>query len=257
MIIFIPFDQSHYRTFKAHYPRHVQVYLRREFPCLVSHGRLVQLMPRVLALLVACLFSGSGRCAGSSFVDSAAVAVCHNRRIHQHKVFAGRVARGHTSMDSFFGFKLHLLVNDCGELLALYLTPGYSQEVKLLPRLVNWLIGKLLGDKGYLSQPLFEKVLEQEVQLITKLRSNMKNCLSPLADMLLRKRSMCETNKGQLWNISQIEHSRQCSPIIFLVNLVCVLIAYSCQPKNPSLDWDAFVPLGAFSYRQMAQLSLV
>jgi hypothetical protein len=48
-----------------------------------------------------------------------------------------------------------------------------------------------------------------------------------------------ETIIDQLKNISQIEHTRHHSPINFLVNLVCGLIAYCHQPKKPSLQLNA------------------
>jgi hypothetical protein len=246
MTILIHFHQSHYRTFKAYYTQQVQVHLRREFPHLVSYGRFVQLTPRVLGLLCAYLFTCLGNCTGISFVDSTPLVVCNNRRIHPHKVFARLAARGKTSMGWFFGFKLHLVVNDRGELLGLCLTPGNRADVKVLPKLVKHLFGKLFGDKGYLSQPLFEQLLEQGIQLITKLKANMKNRLLPLADkLLLRKRAICETINDQLKNISQIEHTRHRSPINFLVNLLCGLIAYCHQPKKPSLHWGDFVRLEA------------
>jgi hypothetical protein len=249
MTILIHFHQSQYRTFKAYYSQHLCPHLRGEFPHLVSYGRFVQLMPRVLALLAAYLFTCLGRCTGISFVDSTSLAVCHNRRISQHKVFAGMAARGKTSTGWFFGFKLHLVFNDRGELLALVLTPGNRQDVKVLPRLVARLFGKLFGDKGYLSQALFEQLLAQGIQLITKLKSNMKNRLMPLSDkLLLRKRAIIETTNDQLKNISQIEHTRHRSPINFLVNLLCGLIAYCHQPKKPSLHLDDYVRLEAVSY---------
>ncbi len=87
--ILIHFHQSQYRSFKAYYTQHVQVYLRGEFPTLVSYGRFVQLTPRIFARLCAYLFSLFGRCTGVSFIDSTFIAVCDNRRISQHKVFQG------------------------------------------------------------------------------------------------------------------------------------------------------------------------
>lgn len=249
MTILIHFHQSQYRTFKAYYTLHVLVHLRAEFPNLVSYGRFVQLMPRVLALLCGYLFTCLGNCTGISFVDSTPLAVCDNRRIKQHKVFAGIAARGKTSMGWFFGFKLHLVVNDRGELLGFCLTPGNRADVKVLPKLVVQLFGKLFGDRGYVSQGLFEQLLEQGVQLITRLKKGMKNRLMPLADkLLLRHRAISETINDQLKNISQIEHTRHRSPINFLVNLVCGLIAYCHQPKKPSLHLDDFARLEAVSY---------
>lgn len=106
-----------------------------------------------------------------------------------------------------------------------------------MPQLLQRLIGKVFADKGYISQALAEKLLKTTgIQLITKLRRNMKNRLLPLADrLLLRRRSIIESVIDQLKNISQIEHSRHRSPVNFLVNLVCGLIAYCHQPKKPSL----------------------
>jgi hypothetical protein len=238
MTILIHFHQSHYRDFKAYYCGYVLQRLRREFPQLVSYQRFVEFMPSALIPLCAYLRVGClGHCTGLSFMDSTPLKVCHNRRIRQHKVFAGLAERGKTSTGWFFGFKLHLVFNDRGELLNLALTPGNVDDRKPVPKLVRQLFGKLFADKGYLSQPLFEQLLQTfGVQLITKLKKNMKNCLMPLADkLLLRKRAIVETIIDQLKNISQIEHSRHRSPINFLVNLLCGLIAYCHQPKKPSL----------------------
>jgi Transposase DDE domain len=239
MTILIHFHQSQYRTFKAYYTQYVQVHLTSEFPRLVSYARFVQLMPRVFTRLCAYLCSLFGRCTGVSFIDSTFIAVCDNRRISQHKVFAGLATRGRGSMGWCFGFKLHLVVHDCGELLGCCLTPAHRHDVKLLPKLSKRLFGKLFGDKGYLSQPMFEQLLQHGVQLITRLKSNMKNRLMPLSDkLLLRKRAIIESVTDQLKNISQIEHTRHRSPLNFCINLICGLIAYSHQPKKPSLRLD-------------------
>lgn len=237
MTIVIHFHQSHYRDFKAFYTQHVQVHWRTEFPRLVSYTRFVEFMPSVLIPLCAYLRYCQGTCTGISFVDATDLSVCHNRRISQHKVFAGLAARGKTSTGWFFGFKVHFVFNDRGELLECVLTPGNVDDRKPVPQMVKRLFGKLFGDKGYLSQKLQAELLKTfRVHLITKLRRNMKNRLMPLADrLLLRKRAIVETIIDQLKNISQIEHSRHRSVMNFLVNLVCGLIAYCHQPKKPSL----------------------
>ena len=103
--------------------------------------------------------------------------------------------------------------------------------------LARALFGKVFGDRGYISQRLFEQLWEQGVQLITKLRKNMKNRLLPLFDrLLLGKRSLCETLNDQLKNISQIEHSCHRSPFNFFVNLMAGLVAYTFREKKPSLN---------------------
>jgi len=242
MTILIHFHQSHYRNFKAYYNHYVRERLQDEFPGLVSYSRFVEytpsaLVPLAVYLRMRCL----GICTGISFIDSTKIAVCDNRRIHAHKVFQGLAARGKTSTGWFFGFKLHLVFNDCGELLNVTLTPGNVDDRKPVPHLVRDIFGKLFGDKGYLSQALTEELLRTfDVQLITPIRSNMKNRLLPLWDkLLLRKRVIIETMIDQLKNISQIEHSRHRSPVNFLVNLLCALIAYCRQPKKPSLGFHS------------------
>jgi hypothetical protein len=239
MTIMIYFHQMRYRDFKTYYTQFVQGYLRAEFPRLVSYTRFVELMPAVLVPLCAYLRSIYGECSGISFVDSTPIRVCHNRRIHQHKVFAGLAARGKNSVDWFYGFKLHMVVNDRGELLACRLTAGNVDDRRPVPKLTPRLWGKLFGDKGYLSQPLTQQLRQRGITLITKLKANMKNRLILLSDkLLLRKRSILETITDQLKNISQIEHTRHRSLANFMVNLVCGLIAYCHQPKKPSLALD-------------------
>jgi dTDP-4-amino-4,6-dideoxygalactose transaminase len=114
-------------------------------------------------------------------------------------------------------------------------------------RLVKHLFGKIFADKGYLSQALFQQLWDTlGLQLITKLRANMKNRLMPYADkLLLRKRAIAESIIDQLKNISQIEHTRHRSVTNFLVNLLCGLIAYCHQPKKPSLHLEALPRLAA------------
>jgi Transposase DDE domain len=240
LTILILFQQSGYRTFKGFYREHVQVHLRREFPQLVSYTRFVDLMPRYLVPLAVYLHTQRGPCTGISFIDSTSLAVCHSARIQQHRVFRVDARRGKTSVGWFYGFKLHLVVNDRGDLLAFCLTPGNTDDRKPVPRLVHQLFGRLFGDKGYISAALAERLfLEQGLRLITKLRKSMRNILMSFADkLLLRKRALIESILDQLKNVCQIEHSRHRSPINFLVHLLAGLIAYCYQPKKPSLRLD-------------------
>lgn len=246
MTILIHFHQSHYRTFKAYYTQHVQVHLTKEFPHLVSYQRFIALLPSVLAPLLAYLHSRYGACTGISFIDSTALEVCDPKRISLHRVFATDAKRGKTSMGWFYGFKLHLAVNDQGELLACCLTPGNVDDRTPVPHLVKRLRGKLFGDRGYISAPLTHLLFEQGLQLITRLRKNMKDHLMHLSDkLLLRKRAIIESIIDQLKNISQIEHSRHRSPINFVVHLIAGLIAYSHQDKKPGLHLNERALLAA------------
>ena len=166
--------------------------------------------------------------------------VCHNARIAQHRVCAADARRGKTSVGWFYGFKLHLVVNDRGELLACCLTPGNVDDGRPVPRLVRRLFGKLFGDRSYISQALAEQVFTtQGLALVTKIRKNMRERLLVAADkLLLRKRAIIESVNDQLKNICQIEHTRHRSPYNFLVHLLAGLVAYCHQPKKPSLHLD-------------------
>ncbi len=145
------------------------------------------------------------------------------------------------------GFKVHRVVNDRRERLGVQLTPGNTDDRKPIPLRARRLYGKLFGDKGYLSQPLFRGLLtELGVQLITHRKRNMVNQLVPLANKrLLRKRAIIESVFDQLKNISQIEHTCHRSPVNFVVNLLAGLVAYCHQPTKPSLQLQALSPLEA------------
>ena len=218
MTILVNFHMSGFRTFKDYYTKHVCVHLRKEFPGLVSYNRFVELMKGALVPLMTylkrCRF---GKVTGISFVDSTTLKVCHNRRIYRHKTFKHIAQRGKTSMGWFYGFKLHLIVNEKGELLSTVLTPGNV-------------------DRGYIGKPLFNFLFKRGIQMITKLKKNMANKLMPLMDkLLLRKRAIIETINDELKNMCQVEHTRHRSPVNFLVNLFSGLIAYTFFPKKPSI----------------------
>ena len=119
------------------------------------------------------------------------------------------------------------------------LTPGNIDDRQPVPQLVRKLFGKVFADRGYISKKLSKEWMKTfGLELITKRRKNMKNQLIPLADkLLLRKRAIIETIIDQRKNISPIEHTRHRSPVNFLANLLCALIAYCHQPKKPALNF--------------------
>jgi len=236
MTIIVYFHSSHYRDCKHYYTEYVATHLRPYFPTLVSYSRFVELIPRAVVPLCGYLHTRKGRCTGITFVDSTSLAVCHNRRISRHKVFAGYATRGKSSMGWFFGFKLHLMVNDEGELVAFRVTTGEVNDQVPVGRMARGLWGQLFGDRGSISRGLHKMLWAQGLALITLIRRNMKPRLMRLWDrLLLRKRFLIETINDQLKNVSQIEHSRHRSLTGFMVNLVAGLLAYTYQPKKPSL----------------------
>lgn len=237
MTLVVLFHQVRFRQFKLFYTGYVKRFLAREFPGLPSYQRCVELMPRCAMALAALFDQLKGDCSGVSIADSTAIAVCNNRRIARHRVFRDKAARGKTSMGWFFGFKLHAVINHCGELLRIKLTPGNVDDRKPLPDLCAGLFGKLYADKGYLAKALSQTLKAQGIELITKVRKNMKPVThSPFDDAILKQRNLIETVFDQLKNRCHIEHSRHRSVANFVVNLLAGVIAYSLMPHKPSLS---------------------
>lgn len=238
MTVMILFHTSHgFRNFKYFYIN-INRNMRGCFPNLVSYNRFIELMK--LALLPLFLFMGTrtGRVTGVAFVDSTKIVICHNKRINSNKVFNELAKRGKSTMGWFYGFKLHLIVNEQGEILSFSLTPGNTDDRKPVPELSKGLWGKLFGDKGYISKELTEKLLKGGVRLITPIKKGMKNKLILLKDkILLRKRSVIETINDLLKNSCHIDHTRHRSKMNFLVNLISALIGYTYREKFPSINF--------------------
>ena len=251
--ILIIFHTGGFRNFKHFYLNYVCKHMLGEFPQVVSYSRFVTLqsrcgIPFMLFVKMHCL----GKCTGINYIDSTPLRVCHNRRIHQHKVFKGVAERGYCSLGWFFGFKLHLIINDRGELMSFYLSKANvdDRNIRVLTNMTESIFGKLFGDKGYISKALSELLFQDGIQLITKVRKNMKKKpLSNTEKILLRKRAIIETVNDELKNMCQVEHTRHRSINGFLLNILGALAAYSFFPKKPSINID-------FDERPNNQLSL-
>ena len=242
MTIMALFHLGQYRNLKHYYINYIQKHMQSEFPDTVSYNRFVELqqkalMPMVVFLQTCCL----GNCTGISFIDSTPLRACHIRRERQHKVLKNYATKGQCSMGWFYGFKLHLVINDKGEILDYLFTQGnvddrYPLKNKSFHKKI---FGKLFGDKGYISKDLFENLFVDGIHLITKIKKNMKNSLMHIHDkILLKKRALIESVNDELKNICQIEHTRHRSMTNFITNLISGLIAYSFLPKKPSINID-------------------
>ncbi len=212
-----------------------------EFPKPVSYNRFVELMqsclmPMTIFAKTYCL----GKCTGISFVDSTLIRVCKNKRISRNKVFKGIAETGKSTMGWFHGFKLHIVINDKGEILNFCITQANVDEREPLKneRFLKAVFGKLFDDKGYISEKLQQLLFIDGVHLITSIRNNMKNSLMTLSDkVLLRKRTVIETVNDELKNICQVENSGHRSCTNFVSNLIAALIPYGFLPKKPSIKF--------------------
>ena len=195
---------------------------------LVSYSRIIQLMPNLLlplALLLHCL---KGEATGTYYIDSTKLAICHNKRTNSNKTF-GKIAKiGKSSYGWFMGFKLHLIINNKGEIMAVTITKGNRNDVTVTENLAAGLNGKIYGDKGYISKDLFQKLYNKGLKLFTTIRKDMKNYLFEMEDKInLRKRSLIESVFKVLKCHQKLEHTRHRSPINFLVHILACLNAYS------------------------------
>ena len=237
--ILLLFHEGQYRNLKHFYLFYLKEHMQKEFPQTVSYNRFVELQQRALfplALFVKthCLSD----CTGISFADSTSIKVCNNKRIKRNKVFKDLAEVGKSTLGWFYGFKLHLMVNDKGELLNFVITPGNydDREPFKNKRFLEKIFGKIFADKGYIGQQLFEMLFVEGIQLITPLKKNMKGAVMSYTDkILLRKRSVIETINDELKNMCQIEHTRHRSTINFFTNLLSGLAAYTFFPKKPAI----------------------
>lgn len=246
--IMVLFHLKGYRCLKHFYINHVKTHMQCEFPETVSYNRFVELqsksvLPMVVFLQTCCL----GRCSGISFLDSTVLKVCHYKREKQNKVFKGTAAKGRGTMGWFFGFKLHIIINERGEIIDFLITQGNIDDRQPLKDKTfhDKVFGKIFADRGYIGKDLFEKLFVDGIHLITRIKKNMKNALIHIYDkILLRKRAVIESVNDILKNQCQIEHTRHRSFDNFITNLISGLIAYAFYPTKPNINIDNLQRIG-------------
>ena len=240
MTILVLFHTSRHRDLKAFYLGYICQHMRQEFPARLSYNRFVERQTKVaLHLLLFLQTCALGKCTGISIIDSTPLVSCHIKRMHSHKTMRGWAAKGKCTMGWFYGFKLHLVINEKGEIIQWMLTPGNTDDREPLKNrdFTQKLFGKIFADRGYISQDLFEMLFVDDIHLVTKIKKNMKNSLMNLYDkILLRKRALVETVNDELKNVCHIEHTRHRSVDNFAVNVLAALIAYNMLPKKPEMN---------------------
>ena len=244
MTIILLFHQSPAKNFKFFYKSYLTLY-QSEFPTLPSYNRFIELQQRCLGhfhalLMILCALATR---TGLSYIDSKPIPVCHNKRIYRHKVFKGLAAKSKSTMCWFFGFKLHLIINEKGELLNALLSPGNIDDRKPVRKMTTNLVGLLFGDKGYIDQNLFRELHENGLKLVTGIKKNMQNKLMLLQEkILLRKRSIIETVNGVLKEDFQLSHTRHRSFINGFIHIFSTLVAYVFKSNKPAIKLHNLFP---------------
>jgi hypothetical protein len=240
MAIVIFYHISGFKCFKYYYQQGILEKWKSYFPKAVSYNRFIELKKEVNMALFFFIYYSAGNQTGTYFIDTTKLEVCDNHRIHSHKVFKDIAARGKTSTGWFYGLKLHLIVNDKGELMSICFSSGNVSDnnrevVKHLCRPLKD-GGSIFGDAGYISQELFDILYEQGLKLFTKIRRNMKNKLMQMKDkIMLKKRSLIETVIDLLKNWMDLWHTRHRSINNAFNNILSCLAAYNFLDEKPSL----------------------
>jgi hypothetical protein len=242
MTILLMFQDSPCRNFKYFYKSYLLLY-KEEFPLMPCYDRFISLMPRALLFLTLLLYSLLTPGKGIGYIDATSLAVCHPKRISRNKVFKGLAELGKTTKGWFFGFKLHLLVDEKGNLMRVKLTKGNVDDRYVVEEMTEGLTGLLFGDKGYISKELFLKLYRRGLKLVTGLKKNMKNKLMLWHEkILLRKRSLIETVFDYLKNKLQLEHTRHRSPFNMIVHIISTLIVYQLKSTKPAISHSYALP---------------
>lgn len=241
MCILVLYHFSNYKNFKSFYIEKLLVDHQNDFPDLVSYNRFIEIMERSLIPLTAFFDYARGQSSGINFVDSMDLPVCHIKREKQHKVFSGMARKGKTSVGWFYGLKLHIIINEKGEIIDFAITPGNVHDVNKLKYLSKRVWGKIFGDKGYISKKIMKELEKEGKLLITRVRKNMKPFpITPEDKELLKKRSLVETVFGLLQNACDIDHTRHRKPMNAIVHIMGGLIAYFFRERKPSLRGTLF-----------------
>lgn len=239
MTIMVMFHTSYAKNFKYFYKTCVEYLHKEDFPNALSYNRFVELMPRLflpLNILIHLLF---GEETGTYFIDATTIKACHNKRRYRNRVFKGLAKSSKSSMGFFYGFKLHLIINEKGEIIALKMTKGNVDDRTPVPDLTKNLTGKIYADKGYIKQNLFLNLYERGLKMVHGIKKNMDNKLMDLKDKaMLRKRNLIETVFDYLKNKMNLEHTRHRSPINAFVHIVSTLVAYCLKKTKPSIKHD-------------------
>lgn len=236
MTILVMFQMAKFRNFKTFYEGFLKMYWRHYFPYMPSYARFIVLMKRAIFPMTLFTHLKGGRKSGIYYIDSSCLPVCHLKRSKRHKTFDGVAQYGHTSVSWFFGLKLHLVMNNDGELIAFKITQGNRNDSKQAKSLLKSLQGLAFGDKGYICKKLFDELLSQGLKLITRYRKNMKHKLdlSGYEKQLLNQRTLIETLIDHLKHYYHVWHTRHRSVINAMTHLVSALAAYALEPLKLS-----------------------
>lgn len=237
MTLMIFYHHSGYKCFQYYYKRLVRTSLKSYFPMVVTYKYFLSFIPKLYPLMH--LFV-QWRCSqnqrtGQYYVDSKKLPVCHNRRIYANRVFKDIARRGKSSTGWFYGLKIHLVINNLGQVVSFLFTAANfaDNNQDVLKTLFKDLKGHCYADKGYITK-LFEHFFTNGLKVVTKVRKNMKAKLIQLHERYaLMKRGVIESVNDILMTVLDIEHTRHRSPVNAIVHMNACLAAYDYLDQKP------------------------
>ena len=179
-------------------------------------------------------------------VDSFPLEVCKFGRAHFCKLFRAEGAtysKNPSKKQTYFGFKVHAITTSAGAIQAFEITPANVDDRIALEELS--LVVKagsiIIGDKGYISEPLAEKLKAQGQTLLALKRKNARQPYTPsLRQEIFRQRRRIETTFSQLseqMNSQRVLAKSFCGLSLrlltkFLAFNLCLLLAQSSHIKS-------------------------
>jgi hypothetical protein len=237
--IVVAYQLSGYKNFEYYYRHNFEKGISSFFPKAPSYTRFVELITKACPLIYLWAVYKTKQAQENDIyiIDSKKLQVCHILRAANNKVFKDIASKGKSSTGWFYGLKLHLLINDIGEISRFSITPGNvaDNNQQVLHHLLDGLIGTCIGDKGYLTK-LFEYFYEQGLYLITKPKKNMRKLPADSGNIrLLYKRGAIESVNDILMTVCDIEHSRHRNPINAYAHICGALVAYQFIEDKPTI----------------------
>jgi transposase len=226
-----------FRFFTGHhnwkqYYRFIQTYHAKDFPNLPNYQNFIADMNQLsgLAMLMLSAFmrffrsiTDTGRI---KIVDSTKLEVCKIKREFTHKVCQNFAKKSKSSMGWFYGFKLHIIVNELMQILELRITPGNTDDRKGLDMMWNTIFGMIIADAGYLGKKWQEKAARLGKRLLTAVKANMKKIMTNTQHELLKLRQYVEIVFSVLKVRLGLETSLPRSPLGHFAHYLWCLTAY-------------------------------
>ncbi|EOQ09097.1 hypothetical protein IKC_06130 [Bacillus cereus VD184] len=164
----------------------------------------------------------------TAIVDSFPSPFCKEIRNCRAKVLGSITEIGYNSTKEmyYYGVKISAAVTESGFPIAYVVSSPKIHDVQLLETLVNEApISNILGDKGYISGSIQEKIARKGVTVTTPLRKNMKDADKINDTLLGKRRKKIETVFSSLERLG-IQDFRSRSILGFESRLESILLVY-------------------------------